>query len=388
MSDDSGDGIHPSEKSPLSGQSPFDEQLPQRDSLLIALILTASIAATNQFLLRSPFGDSPYGYVAWLVFCTASLGWVAGSYVQPEWFSWTLFAWGCVLLDALTIASCLWSSEGSQVAYALVSAHLAALIFWSILGATRWQTRLPILLVLIAAIASFSQLFYTGYGFFSRDWYQLLIFSVIALIVAFFVLRWLSFRVEVLDRERDPSRRTMSKSVQFSIRNLLIWSTALVPMLILSRTLDFRNVLGLGQSQLAIKNAVLAVSLMVVDVCLCWLILGTGRRSRRLVFTASCLIALGYANNVFGDLTVQSMPKYLSFLGSSFGSRKRDVDWVKWFALNASLLAAVILYFRASRYRLVRRGSPASPANQLMQPVNANCPAKARLEPAMPPVSL
>jgi hypothetical protein len=208
-------------------------------------------------------------------------------------------------------------------------------------------------LVLIVAIITFSRLFYHGMGFYSREWYQQLIFTLMSHVVVFTFLRRLKFRLERSDINFSRNY-DISHLLRFSIRNLLIWSAALAPVLIIGRTVDVRVVLGVGQSQLAVKNVVLALSLTVANLCVCWLMLGTDRIWCRLVVTAVASVGLGYANNLFGDFTVQSMPKLLKFMGARFVSRDREVDWVQWFCLSAALLAALLIFFRASGYRLTR----------------------------------
>jgi hypothetical protein len=326
----------------------------RRQLLLLAVLLPAAVAITNQ-LLFSAISNRVWPQsllYPWMAFSTAVLSWCVGRYLNPPWFRWLVFGWCLALLDILTIAACLSGPIPGHVGYVLVSAQITLVAAWTILGPWAWQWRLPVVLVAMSAIVVQSSSFMNRWN--ARSWNLLMILTTVVVVLLCIAFRVCRFR---LQKERYASGHVLSTSTlhasQFGVKHMLIWATALVPILLVVRGLDTFVLNTIVQGG-AFSIILLAVCLAAVNLVAIWAVLGGGFWLVRLsiLLLVPLPIALGLSS-------------HSAHLHTRFGRwngppiidtyvEMRD-HWLSWLWLDAALLAALLLFLRANGYRLQRK---------------------------------
>ena len=147
---------------------------------------------------------------------------------------------------------------------------------------------------------------------------------------------------------------------QFGLKHMLIWATALVPMLLVIKGLDFFLLKHLGGPHI-FSLTLVATIVGTVNLIAVWSVLGHGFRATRVavLLLVPYLLAIGlsaylaYLEWVFNPTGVWT-------IGNSWNnSLLRDLadvrgSLVSWLWLDAALLAALLLFLRASGYRLMQ----------------------------------
>lgn len=312
--------------------------------LTLVVLLPAVVAGSNQlvFIAAPP---PYYWWYAWLAFTTAVLSWCIGRYLQPIWLRLLVFAWGLALLDLLTIAACI--SGSADTAYALIAAQASLLVVWSVLSSLGWQYRLPAALVAIAMLIAFA-------GIFDRTEWSILIAVTTALVaLVCLILRWKGFKLQRIHATSLSGRsQSEATTLQFGVRHLLIWSAAIAPLLIVTRGIEYVTYRSLGV-QSALPALLIALSLAIVAFTAIWAVLGAARWFVRI----GALIAVP-------GLLAFGLEQYWGYVKPPGWSWPRDPilyvfaemegDWSAWLGLLTALLAALLLFLRASDYRVMR----------------------------------
>jgi hypothetical protein len=353
--------------------------LPSLGRLLVfAVLIPAAVAVSNQALLKnvSTYHELRALVYPWMAASTAVLSWSVGRYLSPAWLRWLVFGWCLALLDLLTIAACLGSGVPRHLGYVLVSAQISLVVLWAILANVSWQWRLPAVLATATAVLVFSGSFDDAWN--ARDWNLLMIVTAAVGALLCTALRSRGFTL------RDTNRATLGASDgesfgihQFGLKHLLFWATALAPILLIARGLDFLLFKRLGGPDL-FPFVLVALSIACVNLIAIWAVLGHGRISARLV----ALLVIPY-------LLAIGLSQYLQYVESTYrirrtGSRGQTYQtwsnawydslvngifdaneaWSNWLWLDAALLAALLLFLRAGGYRLMRNSrSPRSRRN-------------------------
>lgn len=332
--------------------------LPSPGRLFVfAVLLPAAVAGSNQVLIKSaPTQVLQFWFYPWLVLSTAVLSWCAGRYLRHAWLGWLVFAWSCVLLDILTIAVCLGGAINDHFAFTLVSAQISLVVLWAILDTSSWQWRLPGVLAVAPAVWVFAGIFTRSYGsWFSRSWFLLLFLTTVAVIVLCGGLRLCGFSLmKPTDDSINASRPDALRPYQFGVKHMMFWAAAMVPILLVGRGLDFLVLKSLGEFG-TFQIVLLALCVATANLTAIWTILGSGALVLRLIalFAIPLVLAAGvnlYLEYVRSMLSTNS-PYYNNLM---YGLFSRQVNWNAWFCLDAALLAALLLYLRASGYQLVR----------------------------------
>jgi hypothetical protein len=319
-----------------------------RRLLAFAVLLPVAVAGTNQlfFDLISTHHALRSWLYPWMALSTAVLSWCAGRYLQPAWLRWIVFAWCLALLDFLTIAACLDRRIDYQFGYVLVSAQISLLVFWAILGPGVWQTRLPVVAGLAVPVIIFSGSF-AGNGYAERSWGAIMLLTspIVGLLCG--GLRYLGFLLHQLVAV-DAAVAGNRPTYQFGLKHMLIWLTVSGPLLLLVRGLDL-------DGRYVFPAALLAVSAATVNLIAIWAVLGGGYWPIRI----ASLVGVPF-------LIAQGMSYYSAYLKSkaanpwdNYGSvswtvREMEDLWIAWLWLDAALLGALLLFLRASGYRLMR----------------------------------
>jgi hypothetical protein len=307
------------------------------------------VAATNYALM---FGhvSAPWPFLfAWMAVSTAALSWCVGRYLWPAWLRWLVLAWALVLLDLLTFATCIGTSY-SGFGYALVTAQIGFLVLWAILGPERWQLRLPAAVVAAAIVMGFSGSFDDRWS--SRAWNVMLFLTAVELTLLCGGLRCFGYSLKRAADDGPVSSGGHDNAVyQFGTRHMLVWATAIAPLLLVARGLDFVFA-DVFDAQSIVSAVVLVVSLATVCLIAIWAVLGAGSLIARTISLILMPFVLGIV------MRVVSEPRRTRWRSPILaGIDDVGDNWITWMGLTAALLAALLLFLRADGYLLSRAKS-------------------------------
>jgi hypothetical protein len=324
-----------------------------RRLLLVAVLLPAVIVVTNHLLIETLSYDAAKIWcLPLLVASTASLSWCAGRYLHPAWFRMILFVWCLALLDTLITLAGLTGRVDDQFGYVLVSAQISLLVLWAVLGAQPWQWRLPVVAALAPLVIVFSGAFMTAYSRYeARTWNAMMFISAAIVALLCGGLRYFGFTLQDLSRGKGDGTPGKRPTYQFGMKHMLIWFTVSGPLLLLLRGLDLKGTT-------VFPAALLSVSIATVNLLAIWAILGSGFWLIRFAALIGIpfAIALGmteystYLNSILTPGTFRA--GYYGTVPWIIGEMQDH--WIAWLWLDAALLAALLLFFRASGYRLTR----------------------------------
>jgi hypothetical protein len=332
--------------------------LPSRRHLIaFAVLLQAAVAALNQALIATLPPDM---LRLWLYPAMAAsialLSWCTGRYLKSEWISWIVFAWSLALLNLVTIAVCLSGPIDDSFSYLMVTSQMSLIVLWAILGAAKWQWRVPVVLVATPVVMMFADVFMrSSYGRWGAPhWVILMLIATVVVALLCGTLRATGFALRLPKHEPNNSRDGESERVfQFGVRHMLVWSAALVPLLLVSRGLDFL-VFGRIYARGMFPLVLMAGSLALINLTAIWAVLGSGPWFVRL--GALLLVPLAFAFAMYGvTLYVESVTnRGYAYPSMHWALYDVDAAWVSWFMTGAMLLAALLLFLRAKGYRLLR----------------------------------
>jgi hypothetical protein len=314
------------------------------------------VAGSNHLLfeLTESFEQLRVALYPWMAITTAILGWCVGRYLSPVWLRWIVLAWCLVLLDCLTILASFEHGLEQEFGYVLVSSQIGLLVLWAILGPPPWQSRLPSVAAATPMLIIFSGSFVTS-SYREEAWNILMLVAAVVIALLCGGLRYLGFLL------RQPTQIALDATgrrptYQFGLKHMLIWLTVAGPLLLFVRSLDFKG-------STAFPVALVAVSVATVNLIAIWTVLGAGYWVLRIV----ALVGVPYS-------IAQGMAQYSAYLNTiGSGSSRRQYGtipwilanmenlWLTWLWLNALLLAALLVFLRASGYRLMRSEATSSP---------------------------
>ena len=324
--------------------------LPSPTRLLVfAVLLPAIVAGTNQLLLdKFPSAWLQTWFYPSLVLSTAVLSWCAGRYLYPAWLRWILFAWCLALLDVLIGLACLTGDLPNQFGYVLVSAQMSLLILWAVLGSGSWQWRVPAAGALLPFVFVFADSFARSSYVPEQSWNFMMLIAapIIALLCG--GLRYFGFVLtEAPLEDRHELRPGKRRTYQFSMKHMLIWFTVSGPLLLFVRGIDFG---GRGM----FPAALLAVSVATVNLIAIWAVLGAGYWIIRVasLLAIPFLIALGMSHYSAYLKSTSTGLWYQHYGTIAWVIGEMEDHWIAWLWLDAALLAALLLFIRASGHRL------------------------------------
>jgi hypothetical protein len=342
--------------------------LPSSGRLItFAVLLPAAVAGSNQLLFETAalFRGLRFWLYPWMAVSTAILSWCVGRYLSPSWFRWIVFGWCLVLLDFLTIAACLSGRVERHFGYALVSAQTSLIIVWAILSTVNWQWRMPAVLATAAAVIVFSGSFDDQWS--ARYWNLLMIVSGVIVTLLCAVLRYRKYALRPDGPAMVAGSGSSMGTHQFGLKHMLLWSTALVPILLVARGLDLTLLKRLGAPDL-FPFVLMAIGIAIINLLAIWTVLGQGRITLRVaaLLTIPLLLAIGigrylsFIESTYRVIRISSRgQRYQSWTNSWYDSLINSIfdaneTLLEWFWLDAALLAALLLFLRASGHRLMR----------------------------------
>ncbi len=317
--------------------------------LVCAIVIPAAVAGTNQavFELATKNPGLRDWLYPWMAFTTAVLSWCVGRYLSPAWLRWMVFAWSLALLDLLTIAVCLSGPLRNDFAFLLISAQVSLLALWTILSRVDWQWRLP------GAVAGISLLIVFVGNWYWEEWVVLIMLAGVVIALVSAGLRSVGFSLQPIKRDNPNAPQSDLFVAQFGTKHLLIWATALSLLLLVARGLDLYIFAALDAKSIFPAGA-LSISLAALNLIVIWAILGSGGWLFRVSLLVLVPYSLGIALRSLAAL--YHPPLYVPWPSSPMLSMLINMEdqWPQWIWFNAMLLAALLLFLRASGYRLIR----------------------------------
>jgi hypothetical protein len=357
-----------------SSAAPDENRLDLVRLVLIAAVLPAVIATVNYALVGrivNSIGNSleVCAQFTWYVVQVGLIGYVVGSGINRPALRWIVFGWVLLLVNLLTLSLAADSTDHYPQAYlppaALIAGQIGLCVVWAFLGDTRWPIRWPAMILSAAAL----HFLWQGLGqHYSRNlWTELLALDVITLALLCGIMRLRGYRLirrddwEGKSPATGPGASADARPLQFGIKHVLIWTTALAILLGAARSLDLltwaaaRELLRGGITS---KLTVAAATAIMMIVAL-WVAVGRGHWAMR--YAVGLILALVVGGGVvlwsrYQQQVVQST------LWGSWGLFEYDLIrwysmgwwWLGWLFLSGGLLAATLIILRVRGYRLVR----------------------------------
>ncbi len=340
---------------------------------LIAAVLPAVIAGVNYALwdrIAHKQGTTLETCVqfGWAVMQVGLGGYAVGRGIGYPWLRWVVLGWNLLLINGLAALLSLEPSFGrrpehSMPSAALIAGQMGLCVVWGAFGDTRWVLRWPAIIVAGAALYCL----WIGFGNSGPQqmWTELLVLQVLTLGALCGILRWLGFRLLPQSAEgQQPAPRDGQRPLQFGIKHVLLWTTALAIVLGLAKAMDlltWRTAQEIVRGGIFWK-VVVATSSAVGTVVALWVALGRGHWALRypvglafVLFNGGVLSAWSRANAasinrviILGWMRVsQSQLELLRWYEIGWW-------WLAWMFLSGGLLAATLIILRTRGYRLVR----------------------------------
>jgi hypothetical protein len=175
------------------------------------------------------------------------------------------------------------------------------------------------------------------------------------------VLLYFGFSLQDLSRGQGDGTSGQRPTCQFGMKHMLIWFTVSGPLLLLIRGLDLKGTT-------VFPAALLSVSIATVNLLAIWAVLGSGYWVLRFaaLIGIPLAIALGMSKYSAYLIAANTITRrnamgltWTDWTANYYGSIKWVIGemqnhWIAWLWLDAALLAALLLFFRASGYRLTR----------------------------------
>jgi hypothetical protein len=271
-----------------------------------------------------------------------------------------------VLLDCLTIAACLSGPLPFHFAYVLVQSQISLLALWAILSTLSWQWRLPGLVATVPIVILFASRFRSRWAYWDEGWRIQLILTALVIAILCGTLRVAGFALRQVEPYSEFHRTTVTTQThQFGLKHLLVWMAAMVPLLVVFRGFDSFAFRRLGGPDL-FGLALVAIMVACANLISVWGTLGKGLLVARVMAVLVMpyflgvgpvayleFVELAYRSQFYrAGMWVRGNPWFDSLLRDIYNNRGSLISWL-W--SNSALLAALLLFFRASRYQLMKR---------------------------------
>jgi hypothetical protein len=301
----------------------------------------------------------------------ALLSAIVGRFLRHPLVRWAVFLWAMALVDILVLQMSMlsWRGDlGGCLAFALISAQVGMLAVWTILGPAPWPWRLPFVVVAIVPLAWLTVVT-EQWG--DNAWLMILLIQSFVVGLVCVVLRIMGHRMRSTGAPVDAEPSVpWSRQLQFGIGHMLVWTAALVPMLVFLKVTDVRRILDLGWEELSYATMI-AVCLAVVSLTSLWAAMSGRHWGARLMALALVLPAMGcLILMTAGTRIVNLRTGWLNWAIAELAWA-----WVLWTSLAGGFLFGLLLMLRANGYRLVRRPKPNAASHDAPAPASASPPS-------------
>lgn len=336
------------------------------DQSILAVVNTRELVAVAIAVLFA-FFSAQIAFVSWAV----------ARFVAPWPLRWVIWLWTMALIDlqlAVMVADVdtNWSATREAaincLATGVLAGQLGAVVVWGILGGGPILWRGPsLLIVLFIGWKFYSVLGRVGQAsaWIRFGWGELLWVEAAILVALCVVLRLCGFslRVAVIVDQDLPFDATGRRSLQFSIRDVLIGTTSLAVLLGIAKAGDFLTLRFAQQIYAAGFLFVVAVAIGTAIVLLValWSALGRGSPVLRVLVLVLSSLAVGSPLAWFCVNVGQPQMLFRNFDYRLAHWYQTGFWWIGWMFLAAAILAASLIIFRTLGYRLVRTPRAARP---------------------------
>jgi cation transport ATPase len=262
-------------------------------------------------------------------------------------------------LQLAVVTASIFSDAIRCLATSVLAGQLGALLVWGILGSGPIIWRIPSLVILLLVAwncyevlvrirqnASWTQL----------GWNDLLNVEAVTLAALCGMLRLRGYSLHATNPDSGSGTESSSQStsLQFGIRDVLIWTTCLALLLGIAKAGDLLKAEFVQQNYAVgfLLVATVALSTAAVLLVAIWASLGRGRFTFRLLVLVLTALAAGtpfalYSVHVGQPMMVSNRDyRFAHWYAIGYW-------WIGWMFLTATLLAASLIIFRTLGYRLV-----------------------------------
>lgn len=337
--------------------------------LLIGVALPAAIAAIDYAGLYQTAWSRSMSLVVWLQFAwyiaqVGIVGYVVGRWIPEPVSRWLLFGWILLLIDLLAAAVAMnaGNAQSALLVAGLWSGQIGLCVVWAFFGDTRWAVRWPAMIVAVGGLYFLLISFGDPRTRNQPLWTELLMLQVIVLSAMSGLLRFVGFCLRIVAADSSQSGDAARRPLQFGIKHVLMWTTALAILLGAAKSLDllrWQVAVELVRAGLPWKLSVATISAMVIVVAL-WAALGRGHWLLRFSAGLFLTLALGIGlsqwsigNSIAArgaPMTAWNSPTFWELVAWY----EIGWGWLGWMFLSGGLLAATLIILRVLGYRLVR----------------------------------
>jgi hypothetical protein len=308
----------------------------------------------------------------WYVVQVGVISYVVGRGVDQPVLRWVVFAWVLLLIDLITATMAAGAAPRFGVVAsppphlppaALFAGQIGLCIVWAFFGDGRWPWRLPAMVFLAVGIFWLWSVIVHASSYTARMWTELLVLQVMTLAALCGLLRLSRFHLKRIEPATASVAAANSQQLhlQFNIKHVLIWTTALAMLLGIARGLDlltWESAQQLARVGLLWKLTIAAASAMVIIVAL-WVALGQGYAAVRYLVGGIFAVAVGSGLAVWGlsnagAITPPAGRPWQRINWELKAWYEVGWWWLGWVFLSGGLLAGTLLILRTLDYRLVR----------------------------------
>lgn len=333
-------------------------QLSARKLILVIVVLPSIIVLIDHWAMdQGSYVFVMSFFYPFVVIQVAILGWCVGRYVELSLLRWVVFCWTIALVDLQAYTAMhSYGDTGMVLGFALFASQVGMLVLWLILGPPPWTSRLSAAVVALAVILAFLS---TIDRWSTRSWPTIMLLHCAIVVVVCLFLSRCGFRLKKTQLNSQLSHSNKAEQTfQFSVQDLLLWTTLLAPLVLIAKGLDVVLFSHLTMGDIY-PLVFLAIFLALTSILSIWVSLGTGSTVIRILVVLAGSLLMGLALHY----QAHSWHTQLSVAGSWWGRglsnlrytfiELRDL-WVYLIQMELWLLAAMLLFLRASDYQLLR----------------------------------
>jgi hypothetical protein len=331
--------------------------------LLLATVPPALIVAVDEWAIfhgnRNHWDESALAILYTLyVVQVAALTSFVGRFVNTWFLRSTILIWVLALIDLRLFTMTLGNSS-QCLTYAFLSGQLSLLVFVTTLGPGPWPWRLPSAM----AAAVFILYFVFGNRAWHEAWSTVLILQTLVTFPLFLLLLLTGYRIRPQDRASAGRQDdTAQHGFSFSIKHMLFWMLAAVPILSVGQHL---SPVGHELFDMSTWLRLLYVATCLSIVPLLVVVTVFSNKHALWLVPLSTIIATAMGGLLWATVAIQWVPapmmrrSWQDWLLADL--TEIGIWWIPWTLLSAAFLAGLLLLFRAAGYRLEHRRQPRSP---------------------------
>jgi len=340
-------------------------------------VLPVVLALVNQQLAARMVAGYDAGATAFawaaLVAEIALVGWLCANFIMPAATRWVAYVWMWGLVDFVflpaTAHGLWWGHPLALLMAGLLAVQLVLVAIWAVFGGTRWSIRWPAAGALLALGVGIP-LAVQAYG---PNQVTIVVGSQTGtFLLGCLALRWSGYRLAMLEAaslgdaydESDVNKRLRVRTAQtqFSVRDMIIWTTLCAAILALARGAGLLSPINLKS---LLEHAPMLMWLTggfsgLVLMATMWAMIARGSAWLRWVGLGVIAVFCGLATAFFYSLAIRAVwtaGPGLPFFSLRFWEYFLTTKWplLAWNGVSAAMLMSSLVFFRAQGCRLVNQ---------------------------------